>query len=872
MTAINLQLPDGAKPRTLPRERKAAPAAALVPTPAPRVFEPLEGFPSTPVASQVPVALSVNLDNIPEELKGLRRWVCWVYEKRDPSDKDYSKQPKIAGSGRNASSTNPATWVSFEQASRAYATGRYSGIGIVLDGDGLAGVDLDDCVVDGVPQPAALALLDGIGCEYVEVSPSGTGLRGLGYASNLESGKKGIVDGVNVELYTSVRYLTLTGHVLRKGPLVELPGFHAVADRVVAAKEAARATKTAPTAPTAPTYVSANERGLSWARAALDGAVSTVVSMGKGDRNNTLNNNALRMFRMVLGGLLDEHEVRERLEGAAIATGLPRAEVLATLRSAHNGAVKEGPVYAPQPEKSPQQHSSAHDDFGVSPQQQPHHAAAHTDADGVIRDPVDPFAEHPVPPFPLEVLPETFSNYAKELSAGSGFDVGAYGFSLLVLAAGMVDHRVKLDGGPFHVPPHIWGSLSASSGGGKSPVIEACAFAVRAIDRDMQRASGQRLGEWLSLDKEEQKQTPKPPMRQLVISDTTTEAAATVLSDNQEGVILVLPELSEWVGRMDAYSAGGDKDRGVWIQAYDGGPRTINRAKSVVPMFLDNFSTGMLAGIQPEKLAQMFAKSGAGGADGLFQRFLTYQMQEPGPTSYSHQMNEFIKVNVGEVFKRLNEWREGRVLKGFRLAREVIHEAEAHHNNLRKLGQRLPNGRFAEHVDKMAGLTLRVTFALHVLHAADEGFEPPSFEVPLEMFRRAQKVISVLYRHSEAAYEKLDQTGIGASVKLAKSACEAVLVRKWATFQNGDLTRYATHWEGADERHRQAALDLLIDWSWIADVTPPTEPGKRGRRSQGLFSVNPLVLERFKPHADRIKLEREERFTAIQQLAATRKG
>lgn len=163
---------------------------------------------------------------------------------------------------------------------------------------------------------------------------------------------------MNVELYSQDRYLTLTGHVLRAGPLVELPGFHAVADRVVAANEAARATKTAPTAPTAPTYVSANERGLSWARAALDGAVGAVASAGAGGRNNALNDNALRLFRMALGGLLDEHAVQQRLEAAGIATGLPRSEVLATLRSARNGAVKDGPVHAPQPTEKHRQQSA----------------------------------------------------------------------------------------------------------------------------------------------------------------------------------------------------------------------------------------------------------------------------------------------------------------------------------------------------------------------------------------------------------------------------------------------------------------------------------------------------------------------------------
>lgn len=330
------------------KARTAAPAAAPVPTPAPRVFEPLEGLPAAPVASQVPAALSVNLDNIPDELKSLRRWVCWAYE-------DGRKLPKIAGSSRNASVKNPSAWTSFEQAAKAYATGRYSGIGIVLDGDGLVGVDLDKCVVNGVPDPAALAHMASVGCEYVELSPSGTGLRGFGYASNLNSGQAGIVDGVKVELYSTLRYMTLTGHVLRNGPLVPLHGFHALADRVVAAKESAKTAPSAPSAPSAPTpHVSTNELGHRWAQAALDGAVGDVASAGAGGRNNTLNDNALRLFRMVLGGLLDEGVVQQRLEAAGVAAGLPRSEVLATLRSARAGARKEGPVHAPKPSERPQ--------------------------------------------------------------------------------------------------------------------------------------------------------------------------------------------------------------------------------------------------------------------------------------------------------------------------------------------------------------------------------------------------------------------------------------------------------------------------------------------------------------------------------------
>lgn len=492
---------------------------------------------------------------------------------------------------------------------------------------------------------------------------------------------------------------------------------------------------------------------------------------------------------------------------------------------------------------------------------------------GAAIEPIDPFVEHPAPPFPLEVLPEVFADYARACSKGSGFDPGAYGFALLVLAAGMIDHRARLQAGPLKVPPHLWGSLSAESGGGKSPVLSAASFAVRSIHNRVVRAATEEYSKWAALPKAEIHTTPAPPIRQILLGDTTSEAAGKALSDNPEGLMLISNELSEWVGRMDAYSGGvgSDKDRGVWINAFDGGEQIINRAKNPLPIVLENFSVGILAGIQPAKLSQMFAKSAAGGADGLFQRFMIYQMAAPGAVDYRFREPEFLAVNISNIFETLQSWRTGGAVKYCWLADDAMAAAEDHHNTVRTLGKRTPEGRFAEHIDKFAGLTLRVTFALHVLNAAAEGHSSPDREVPLQMFQRAQAVMRVLYRHSEAAYSDLDKTGIGAAAKLAKAACEAILTRKWSQFQRGDLTRYATGWEGGDDKAAEAALDLLIDWFWIHDVTPPAEPGKRGRRSQGRFAVNPAVHERFQPHAQRIAKERAERHQSILKLAESRK-
>lgn len=170
-------------------------------------------------------------DAVPKELRALERWVCWGLKqgRKVPFDPSMLNAP--------ASSTDESTWASFDSARTVYEERQgdddaFSGVGIVLNGDGLVGVDIDHCVANGVPDPAALRLLDDLGASYVEVSPSGTGLRAFGYAENLESGCKGRFNGLSVELYSNARYLTVTGQPIKAGPVSALSGFGDLARRI----------------------------------------------------------------------------------------------------------------------------------------------------------------------------------------------------------------------------------------------------------------------------------------------------------------------------------------------------------------------------------------------------------------------------------------------------------------------------------------------------------------------------------------------------------------------------------------------------------------------------------------------------------------
>ncbi len=179
----------------------------------------------------------VSFDRVPPELKQLPRWVCWRYEPKAPGEEPGKVPYDAKALNSRASSTDPATWATFAEAETAYTermseADAFTGVGFVLNGDGLAGVDIDHCITDGTPDPAALALLDSLDAGYVEVSPSGTGLRAFGYADKLSKGCKGKLDGLDVELYSTGRYLTLTGQALKAGPLAPLRDFAELAERI----------------------------------------------------------------------------------------------------------------------------------------------------------------------------------------------------------------------------------------------------------------------------------------------------------------------------------------------------------------------------------------------------------------------------------------------------------------------------------------------------------------------------------------------------------------------------------------------------------------------------------------------------------------
>lgn len=148
---------------------------------------------------------------VPAELKRRERWL-----------RHDSKRP-ITVTGAPASSTNCRTWTTYD---RADSSSVGDGLGFAL-GDGVACIDLDHCLTDGVLADWAEPIVAACRGTYMEVSPSGEGLHIFGLAEVGQGHRRN-----GVEVYDRGRYMTVTKRRFRRAPLV-LRDLQAVIDGLI---------------------------------------------------------------------------------------------------------------------------------------------------------------------------------------------------------------------------------------------------------------------------------------------------------------------------------------------------------------------------------------------------------------------------------------------------------------------------------------------------------------------------------------------------------------------------------------------------------------------------------------------------------------
>lgn len=149
-------------------------------------------------------------ENIPNELKSLKQWVCWKGIPDETRPGKMRKVPVNAATGGQAQSNNPATWTDF--AAAVQASVNYSGIGLMFGG-GYFGIDIDgaeNAVTDFQNGDTDNIIAEFIHTlqSYAEYSVSGKGIHIICSGSLPARGRR----RNNVEMYETGRFFIMTGN------------------------------------------------------------------------------------------------------------------------------------------------------------------------------------------------------------------------------------------------------------------------------------------------------------------------------------------------------------------------------------------------------------------------------------------------------------------------------------------------------------------------------------------------------------------------------------------------------------------------------------------------------------------------------------
>lgn len=210
------------------------------------------------------------------ELRRRKQWLVWKYV-QVPGREKPTKKPASPKTGFWAN--DPTAWGTYDEAVERVRKSKFDGVGYALSSDDdLTGADLDKCrdATTGELQPWAAEIV-AFAETYTEISPSGEGLR-LFWRGKIASAIK--YDAAQVEIYSSGRYLTITGDHLEGTPdeIRPAPRTLEALERRVAEFRAKASTK--PEAPSLPRPAAGSDNF--WTRvnsAALVSLASWVPSM-----------------------------------------------------------------------------------------------------------------------------------------------------------------------------------------------------------------------------------------------------------------------------------------------------------------------------------------------------------------------------------------------------------------------------------------------------------------------------------------------------------------------------------------------------------------------------------------------------------------
>lgn len=485
-------------------------------------------------------------------------------------------------------------------------------------------------------------------------------------------------------------------------------------------------------------------------------------------------------------------------------------------------------------------------------------------------EPVDLFRRYSTPELPAGLLPETIENFARKHGEIMGVDpAGLAMAALAVCSAAITDEiavQVKRNDPSWREPARLWVGLVGAPSMKKTPILKAATAPLRKIDANLMRSYMARVADYEALSAKERKAAEKPRQERRMISDATIEAAQEVLKDSPRGVLSTQDELSGWFGAMDKYSPGKGAmaDRGFWLQAYNGGPYSLNRIARGA-CYIPNCSIGLLGGIQPEPIRAIANDS---HDDGLIQRLLPVILRtgnvgrdvpSDGAVVAYERLVERLEVMSPPMRTNSAYGDKPASLQFDDSARAVRERLEAEHLDLVRALETI-SPKLAAHYGKFDGLFARLCVLWHCIET-EQGTQPAELISGHTAERVAAFMADFIRPSSIAFYAGL--LGMSAGHEDVIALASWIVAEGLDEVKARDVQSSSQSFRHYTAEQVRTLCEKLEAFGWGEWGEPPRNSNKPP------FLVNPLVHRMF---ADQGKQERDRREKHKEMIRHALKG
>lgn len=785
-------------------------------------------------------------------MKSAKRWLLW----KSYSDSEHKKPKKmpfyVSGLPRTDLDTEQdiQNLATYEEAEAALSNSDYKGLGFALGPDGTGnhwqGFDFDNISCNPEEQPTDLRLFLSRQSQpwglvgYVEVSPSGKGVHIIGYGKAFQTRTQPF------ESYSGGRFFTFTGKVIasltgeaRPDTLVDLSTFFAAGTMDARARHNTEIVGGAIFADdqtmrdlwSAMEYLAKNVPGYvddegTWFKTAF--ALASACHPWAEDMFVVWSKLSPRWGKEWTDAD-GESDARKKFARGVKETKTTYKAIFA-LAQEHgwvnprsNAAVAVAPA---QPEPTP----GSVDISGIMQQatEQPH-----------AKKPLDLFKEVRAPVLDFGNTPEILGKFVQAIVDANGFDPsGTLMSAITAIAAALPDqYRLQISS-TWSVSPRLWTVLIGRSGAGKTPILKTISKPLKNIHNEI---SSKYLSEYDAMDKKEQMEHGKPKPPSVFTNDTTVEALSELLEGDSRGILMYSEEMASWIGGIEAgYNKSSAKNRGDWLQLYDGGDRQVNRVSRGC-VLIHNWGASILTATTPKGLAKQMTDM---PEDGLMQRFLPIVIRN---------MDDKVRGNCTDWItwwdRYLKHIYYGTARQTITLSVDANYLFDKRKKEIKELREAIEDDSpaFASHLGKHPEMIARIALIFHALEAQE------TTEVTGATMQKAIDLMEQIFRHSCALYDEILQAS--PVVELARALARSIVAdghvetvgRNWMT-QHCKVFK-----QMRDERVKKGAVQRLEDLDWLT----PDRSSRSYGDWWGQYKVNPEVHRLFAAEGETHRARRE---------------